>query len=1109
MYNEGSNVTITNCTFAYNSAGQGGGGIFNLQNTPTLTNCTFSNNVTNGNGGGIYNYNANLSVINCTFADNVADYDKNAIGDGGGIFVTENSNVNLLNTLIADNYKGASFNDCYKDVGSNITDTNNLVEFSTNHTFSITGDQAFLNLGDTLDNNGGSTQTRALLPDSAAIDKGTTSGAPTKDQRGFDRIAPYDIGAYEFQGKPTVKTSSISSVTQITARGGGNVTSDGGYPITAKGVCWSISGIDTGKNPEDYSYTDDGTGIGSFTSSITGLEHGTHYYVRAYAVNKDGISYGAQVEFTTKDTPKIETAQIRNITSYSALSGGNIISNGGENVTVRGVCWSIESIDTEKEPADYFYTSDGSGDGSFESSMSDLSPNTKYYVRAYATNSIGTSYGNELSFTTETALPDLSTLNVGYITTDTAKSGGNITSNGGLPIKARGICWSTSQNPLISNICTKEITGIGYYTSSLSGLIHGTKYYVRAYASNSVGTAYGNEVSFTTLNLPTVDTTEITSVSTLTATSGGNVTSDGGATVTARGVCWNTETIDTEKAPSEYNLTQDGQGKGSFTSLIEELTVATTYYVRAYATNSVGTFYGQEKIFRTKPATYPVVKTDAIVKLTSTAVSVSGEVLYDGGVPLTEKGVTWREITIPMVEKGDFKIVEGKTVGAFTAAIIDLLPETSYYIRTYATNQVGKTAYGDELLITTPKVLNVTTTPITGITSKIAYSGGNITSNGGLPITARGVCWSISSISDTVNPIAISHTTDSTGIGSFTSSVSGLTPDTTYYLRAYVTNSEKTAYGEEIIFATAGKAAVTTLEVTSVSVTSAIAKGNITDDGGVPVTGRGICWSATLTAPELNNDESTCIPQGEGSGIFEVLISGLTTGNTYHVRAYASNEAGTSYGGTVSFQTLAIPGDVNGDGKVNLDDAILALQIIAKLDTGDTKIYVRADVDGNKKIGIEEVLYILRKILNTATVTGKISGAGLNVGSARIKIGSDLINTAVTDSEGNFTLQADKAGKSLLPIEVTADGYATGYTKISASSESNVEIQLVPISDMITSEDNLAEGVDLKKNGEKIGELKIPASALPEGITYITGTVTYIDPTTPELDAFPGAIFLQ
>ena len=186
----------------------------------------------------------------------------------------------------------------------------------------------------------------------------------------------------------------------------------------------------------------------------------------------------------------LNTKIVNNITSTTAQSGGNITSDGGATVTARGVCWSTSQNPTINDN----HTSDGSGTGNFTSTMTGLKANTIYYVRAYATNAIGTAYGNQITFTTTAMLPTLTTITISNITATSAKSGGNITSDGGNSVIARGVCWSTTHNPTISDNHTFDGSGIGSFTSSIIGLTAGTTYYVRAYAANATGTAYGNEL---------------------------------------------------------------------------------------------------------------------------------------------------------------------------------------------------------------------------------------------------------------------------------------------------------------------------------------------------------------------------------------------------------------------------------------------------------------------------------------------------------------------------------------------------------------------------------------------------------------------------------------
>ena len=294
--------------------------------------------------------------------------------------------------------------------------------------------------------------------------------------------------------------------------------------------------------------------------------------------------------------PTVTTTAISAITSTSANSGGTLTYDGGATVSAWGVCWSTSANPTL---ANSFLQNTVSS-GSFSSALSGLTQNTTYYVRAYATNSAGTAYGNEQSFTTtdtNVVLPTITTTAVFAITTISAIIGATITSDGGATLSAWGVCWSTSANPTLANSFLQHNVSTTIFGSALSGLTQNTTYYVRAYATNSAGTAYGNEQSFTTLAivLPIVTTTAIFAITSTSANSGGMLTYDGGATVSAWGVCWSTSTNPT----LANSFSQNTVSSGSFSSALSGLTLNTTYYVRAFATNSAGTAYGNEQIFTT------------------------------------------------------------------------------------------------------------------------------------------------------------------------------------------------------------------------------------------------------------------------------------------------------------------------------------------------------------------------------------------------------------------------------------------------------------------------------------------------------------------------------
>ena len=197
--------------------------------------------------------------------------------------------------------------------------------------------------------------------------------------------------------------------------------------------------------------------------------------------------------------PMITTTDVNVLNDTSVTSGGNITSNGGSPISLRGIVWDISSNPTVILSTK---TNDGSGIGTFNSSISSLKPATTYYIRAYATNTVGTSYGNEVIFKTKVGLPKVTTDIASLITPESATSGGNVTSDGGASIISNGIVWSETTNPTIS-VKTKSInTGkLGAFINKIDSLLPDKTYYIRAYATNTVGTSYGNEVIFKTKQL--------------------------------------------------------------------------------------------------------------------------------------------------------------------------------------------------------------------------------------------------------------------------------------------------------------------------------------------------------------------------------------------------------------------------------------------------------------------------------------------------------------------------------------------------------------------------------------------------------------------------------
>ena len=323
---------------------------------------------------------------------------------------------------------------------------------------------------------------------------------------------------------------------------------------------------------------------GTYTTQFTDLPEDILYYIRYEVGNRytsQQVSQLTSLIVTAK--PELTTTSPTDISMFSAMVGGNVLKDNGYDVTARGVCYGVN----ENPTLDDNTILRGQGLGVFTCELTGLSPETVYYARAFATNANGTTYGQQVVFTTKSA-PAVYTDEAIQITAHSAMVSGGYTSDGGEAITDCGICYSFSPNPTTD---TKvSLTVAESFGCTLEKLRPNTTYYVRAYVVNKNGTAYGNEITFTTTTtLPVVKTLSATKASATTISATGAVESDGGHTVIERGICYSTNatpTTSSSKVLCEVGI-------GTYSCTITALQAGTTYYVRAYAINSEGISYGE------------------------------------------------------------------------------------------------------------------------------------------------------------------------------------------------------------------------------------------------------------------------------------------------------------------------------------------------------------------------------------------------------------------------------------------------------------------------------------------------------------------------------------
>ncbi len=693
---------------------------------------------------------------------------------------------------------------------------------------------------------------------------------------------------------PSVITTPPQDIWADSAIIGGNVVSNGGAWITARGVCWSTSPQPTTADNHIY---DSMAGLGSFDFVVSNLDSKQCYYVRAFAVNKIGTGYGGDVRFcTTPHLPTVQSSSAINVKAHQADACGSISDSGGAKITYYGVCYSM--LPNPEIRDDSTITMVSTMLNGLRFTIADLQPSTTYHYRVFAINSTGIAYGDDISFTTAPDLPKLHTTQAHTITPSTAIAGGIVVDNGKAPVTARGVCWSTEPNPTTNDSKTDNLDLNGdTFSVMLQGLALTGTYYYRAYATNSAGTAYGEQYSFATIAFPpNVATSGSSSVITTAAVAHGTIVSNGGDAISEYGFCYSTDTLPTynDSYIQAYNI-----NGGVFSKQITQLLPGTTYHYRAYAINSTGIAYGADFTFTTL-TDKPWVATAGAQVVSSHSAIAEGILQHFGGLTLSTCGICFDTTPSPTIDN-NYVSASPISIGSYYATLSNLISATTYYYRAYAINALG-VSYGTvRSFRTSNDVPAIITISPTNITHQSATLGGNIISNGGTELLSAGVCWGL-----TAYPTLLDNTAaaDFIDLGTFTTTTpASLLPGTTYHTRAYATNTLGTAYGDDSTFTTPPTSpTVTTIKHVYTNASIAEICGEVVANGGSAIREQGIEYSTSPTFATAIKKKAAA----NGVGLFCVSISNLSNGTTYFYRTYAINSVDTACGTVMNFSTSAV-----------------------------------------------------------------------------------------------------------------------------------------------------------------------------------------------------------
>jgi uncharacterized protein (TIGR02145 family) len=399
--------------------------------------------------------------------------------------------------------------------------------------------------------------------------------------------------------------------------------------------------------------------------------------------------------------------------------------------------------------------------------------------------------------------PSVSTSTINSITKTTADVGGIVTGVGGSEVIDRGVFWGQSQNPDLTGTKIPIGNGAGSFSATLSGLSPLTTYYVKAYATNSAGTAYGNEIKFRTIGGEVGSVTDfegniyktvVIGSQTWMAENLRTVKFNDGTNIpiipsmydwqplTTPGCCWNNSGTGYGVFYNWYSL--ETASNGGKNVCPEGWHIPSDVDWNILSEYLGGDFVAGGKLKEEGTSHWSIPNSATTNESGFTALPggmrnsigvVSGGGLFGYWWTLSEDGVgsAWNRTLSHM--NSISRLSELKNSGLSVRCLKDTEP-----------------------FIAIP---TLTTQEISDITLFAATSGGIISSDGGASITAKGICWSA-----LPNPVITNNykTNDGTGTGSFTSLISDLVANTTYYVKAYATNSAGTGYGNEISFKTTG-----------------------------------------------------------------------------------------------------------------------------------------------------------------------------------------------------------------------------------------------------------------------------------------------------------------
>ncbi|MBQ2521893.1 MAG: carboxypeptidase regulatory-like domain-containing protein [Bacteroidales bacterium] len=606
--------------------------------------------------------------------------------------------------------------------------------------------------------------------------------------------------------------------------------------------------------------------------------------------------------------PSSNVLPVTDLSMTSVTLNAELISKGSPEYSERGFVVSsssISSIDGLMR-----VTSPKTDQMKYSASLTGLQKGAHYFVRSYAKNDIGLKLSsNEIEFTTLGNLTEVETRPVSNLDVIARKVqlNGKIVNVGAPAYSERGFVYNTTGEPSIRDSrVTVSGNGSGDYSYPLAGLNGNTTYYVRAYAIQNGTEFYGTTVNFSTNQTATeVSTSAASSITSSTAILNGSIVTIGVPPYTEKGFCYSSTNFAPTLASSKVVVSNN---ETNFSAKVESLPYGREIYYRAYAIQNGSPVYGNVVSFTTV-YNQTVVSTSAASSVTSSTAILNGSVIDAGSPSYTEKGFCYSNYKDTPSISDSKVIVSGTGAGNYQKIVENLSYNTTYRYRAYAI-QDGNPVYGAVVsFATTYTVVGVTTGAVSNIKYTTARLSGTITNVGDPKYTERGFCYGTSQ-APTISNLKVSNYVVNTG--NWTADITGLTPGTTYYIRAYAIQDGVPVYGNQTYFNTNTQPVVETNSVSNLTKVDmgggfyyqwrCTFNGYVRSAGNPAYTSRGFVYGTSYGVTVGSGTSVSA--SGTGVGNYSSTVTNLSDMKTYYVRAWVRTSSGEYiYGESVSFST--------------------------------------------------------------------------------------------------------------------------------------------------------------------------------------------------------------